>query len=550
MSTSKLPVRPSLESLRKQAKKLARDIVAGNADAVARARAQFSKAELPLSQRDAQWVLAREYGFSGWKDLVKEVELRLGKGLEWAVFEARRMIHDNDVEGLRQLLTEYPALLSWKADEDDGGLLGFATSSFGDSGDAFREEHFTRKACAELLLDAGAVVAPSVCDGLIHSRAQGLIDLFHRRGLLPGTLKFIAALGDVDGVRARLDANADDRVAVNEAFTYACHFEHTTVAALLLDRSIRFDTELGSRIDGGPGRSKFIQYLVENRPDIRDRDSFRLWECFVEQHAMRSMDDGDLPSFADLLRREAWLLSDASVKFQIAFVERTAATLQDRGAFLEAFLDLDPAVLHNPVPPVSSGIHWHGTCRAFIHALTYGQAHLLPMLVRIWPLPDDLPHASGSGDFARVKHWFDAEGRPALGDLAKHFPANDDWIRGNLKWGEPTVQQVLDTALAFAVMNNHFEIAEFLLGHGADINTNWSSHEPASILHELVWHKNYEAMQFLIDRGIDMTIHDYRWRATAVGWAAVAAKDEKLAQWMRDAQQRREQRPPHRPQFG
>ena len=163
------------------------------------------------------------------------------------------------------------------------------------------------------------------------------------------------------------------------------------------------------------------------------------------------------------------------------------------------------------------------------------------MLLRIWPMPDDLPHAAGSGDFARVRRWFDTAGRPALGDLAKHFPANDNWIRGNLEWGEPTEQQVLDTALAFAVMNNHFEIADFLLGHGADINTNWSSHEPASILHELVWHKNYEAMQFLIDRGIDMTIHDYRWRATAVGWAAVAAKDEELAWWMRDAQQRRDQ---------
>ncbi len=103
------------------------------------------------------------------------------------------------------------------------------------------------------------------------------------------------------------------------------------------------------------------------------------------------------------------------------------------------------------------------------------------------------------------------------------------------------MQQVLDTALAWAVINNHFEIADFLLAHGADINTNWSSHEPASILHELVWHKNYEAMQFLIDRGIDMTILDYRWGATAEGWAAVAAKDEKMAQWMRDAQQRREQ---------
>jgi hypothetical protein len=65
--------------------------------------------------------------------------------------------------------------------------------------------------------------------------------------------------------------------------------------------------------------------------------------------------------------------------------------------------------------------------------------------------------------------------------------------------------------------------------------------KPASILHELVWYKNYEAMQFLIDRGIDMTIHDYRWGATAAGWASVAAKDEKMAQFLRDAQQRREQ---------
>lgn len=91
------------------------------------------------------------------------------------------------------------------------------------------------------------------------------------------------------------------------------------------------------------------------------------------------------------------------------------------------------------------------------------------------------------------------------------------------------------------VLNNYFEIADFLLGPGADINTNWRSHEPASILHELVFHRNYEAMQFLIDRGIDMTIVDYRWRSTAQGWASYAVKDEKMAQWLREAQQRREQ---------
>src|SRR5690242_14473906 len=133
--------------------------------------------------------------------------------------------------------------------------------------------------------------------------------------------------------------------------------------------------------------------------------------------------------------------------------------------------------------------------------------------------------------------------RPALGALANHFPAQDAWIRGNLQWGEPNVQQVLDTALAWAVMNNHFEIADFLLRHGADINTDWSSHEPASILHELVWHKNYQAMQFLIDRGIDMTILDYRWNATAQGWARYAEKDENLAQWLAEAQQKQERKP-------
>src|SRR5246500_2710816 len=132
MTTSKLPARPSLESLRKQAKKLARGIVAGDASAIAGPRAHLPQAELQLSLRDAQLVLAREYGFPGWQDLVREVKQRLGRGLEWAVSQARRRIHDNDIEGLRQLLAEYPALLSWRSDENDGGLLGMATESYGD----------------------------------------------------------------------------------------------------------------------------------------------------------------------------------------------------------------------------------------------------------------------------------------------------------------------------------------------------------------------------------------------------------------------------------
>jgi hypothetical protein len=531
MTTSKLPARPSLESLRKQAKKLARGIVAGDASAIARARAQLPQAELPLSRRDAQLVLAREYGFPGWQDLVKEVKQRLGRGVEWAVSQARRRIHDTDIEGLRQLLAEYPALLSWRADENDGGLLGMATESYGDSFAPSREQIFTRAACAELLIDAGAVVAPSVCDGLIASRTMGLLDLFRRRGLLPQSLRFFAALGDVNGVRACLDANGDDLAAVNQAFMCACHLQHATAAAMLLDRSITLDAELGTQIDGGPGRSAFVQYIMAESEVLAftNADPAGPWQAFVMRQLVGAVNDGDLTSFVGGLRGEAWMLADACVKFQVGLIEQ--AVLRDREAFITALLDLDPAVLRRRVPPPSQAIEF---------AFTYAKTHLLPTLLRIWRLPNDLPHAAGNGDFARVKSWFDAEDKPALGDLANHSPANSVHPR-EPEWGEPSVQQVLDTALAWAVLNNHFEIADFLLGHGADINTNWGSHEPASILHELVFHKNYEAMQFLIDRGIDMTIVDYRWRSTAQGWASFAVKDEKMAQWLREAQQRREQ---------
>jgi hypothetical protein len=505
MTASKsLPARPSLESLRKQAKKLARDIAAGDAGAIARARMQLPNVDLPLSQRNAQLVLAREYGFAGWQDLTAEVSNRLGTGLEWAAAQARRVIHDNDVERLKQLLAEYPALLSWHANDDDGGLLGMATVAYGDSFDPDRERTFTRAACAELLIDAGAIVRASVCEGLIDSRARGLLQLFERKSLLPRTLKFRAALGDLDAVRVSVAENGNDLAAVNQAFICACRFEHETVASLLLERSIALDAELGKHIDESTNRLSFIRSFVEKGSDFAQAPAAGPWQAFVMAQVTRAIHDRDLTAFVRGLQREPWLLGEAYVEFQAGLIG--TATLNDRGEFITALLDLSPALLRRQPPPQSQAIEF---------AFTYATTHLIPVLTRIWPLPDDLPHAAGTGNLSRVERWFDESGAPALGDL--------------------------DTALAFSVINRHFDVADFLLQHGADINTTWNSHEPASILHHLVFYGTYESMRFLIDRGIDMTIKDYRWNSTAHGWALYGKKDAKMAQWLEDAERQRKE---------
>jgi len=544
MTTSKsLPHRPSLESLRKQAKKLARDIDAGDKDAIARAQLQLPNIELPLTQRNAQLVIAREYGYAGWQDLTAEVSKRLGKGLDWAVTQSRQVIHDNDVERLKQLLAEYPLLLSWHGDGAEHGVLGIATSSYGDSFNSSNEQHFTRVDCAEALIDAGAVVMPSVCEEMLSSRARGLLQLFQRKGLLPRTLKFFAALGDIDAVRTALDENENDLPAVTEAFTSACSFEHESIASLLLDEAIARDPELGALIDRSVGRLAFARYFIDNRPGHATK--LDLWKGFVMEHVRRAVyswsgsetslkdrrGDSDLPAFVELLQRESWLLGEDFVEFQTEIIGRAA--LHGRGEFIIALLDLNPAILRCQPPPRSQAIEF---------AFTYANTDVIPILTRIWPVPDDLPHAAGMGNLSRVKQWFDDSGAPALGGIENHYPSSpympkDRVAEYSRQWGSLGQQRVLDVALAWSVINGQPDVADFLLQHGANINTTWSSHEPASILHELVWHRNYEAMQFLIDRGIDMTIKDHRWNSTAQGWARYAANDEKMAQWLEEAEQ-------------
>jgi len=74
---SRLPARPSLEQLRKQAKHLLREFRAGDASASSRVRAVLPRVidgASALALADAQFVLAREYGFQSWAALVHHVD--------------------------------------------------------------------------------------------------------------------------------------------------------------------------------------------------------------------------------------------------------------------------------------------------------------------------------------------------------------------------------------------------------------------------------------------------------------------------------------------
>ena len=77
---SRLPARPSLEQLRKQAKELVRAYRAGDATAHARLRSHKpslsgATGDAPASLADAQFVLARELGFDSWPKLKRHILL-------------------------------------------------------------------------------------------------------------------------------------------------------------------------------------------------------------------------------------------------------------------------------------------------------------------------------------------------------------------------------------------------------------------------------------------------------------------------------------------
>jgi hypothetical protein len=121
MSVRRLPVRPDLDQLHRQAKDLLRDIQAGDATATAELREFHPESIDPRTAKlaDAQLVLARSHRASSWARLVHAVQLA-------------DAIWRDDADTVRTLVTRNPALLDEhvliRTDSDWGPPMTYAAN--------------------------------------------------------------------------------------------------------------------------------------------------------------------------------------------------------------------------------------------------------------------------------------------------------------------------------------------------------------------------------------------------------------------------------------
>jgi ankyrin repeat protein len=279
---SRLPARPSLEQLRKQAKDLLHLVRAGDTAAVQRIRAVIptvgttgSPAEAILA--DAQFVVAREYGFENWaaltqyvdavspaargpttRQLIRPVEmersltLRLPDGgsapadTVWSMFTATL---DGDVPRVKTLVERHPGLARYE--QNYTPPIHFAV----------REGHTE---LVRFLLDCGADPAAyksypfqesllTFAEDRGHTEVARVLreHLARRFAVADGTSAIIAAAraGDLAGVRSELARNPELARAANEngetALHHAANGGHVDVVLALLEAGAQVDAVSG-----------------------------------------------------------------------------------------------------------------------------------------------------------------------------------------------------------------------------------------------------------------------------------------------------------------
>ena len=308
MAARELPVRPSLEQYKKQAKELLEKLRSADPDALKRAHEYHPRLSKLLSSgpgaakialADAHFVIAREHGFDSWTKFAKHIEAAADEHSAIARFEsAVDAVVAGDVTTLRRVLRENPKLIRARSTRTHHATLLHYVGANG-------VEEFRQKTpknavqITEMLLDAGAdvdavadlyggsttlglvatsvhpaaagvqgalmdlllahdasvddAVAKSYTDGhvvkacLVNGQPDAAAFLANRGAALD--LEGAAGLGRLDTVRAFFDDSGrlkpgSTPESMARAFARACDYGRTDVVEFLLDRGI----DVGARL--------------------------------------------------------------------------------------------------------------------------------------------------------------------------------------------------------------------------------------------------------------------------------------------------------------
>ena len=279
-----------------------------------------------------------------------------------------------------------------------------------------------------------------------------------------------------------------DKWLIADALRYAIRFSHKSTAKLLLEQLVEIDQELCQRIKV-KCEPDFLSYMIQHRSQIIMKDTLPAWEMYQLIQAEVAVVNGDMNLFQYVVEETPSLLSRQFIRQQVALLE--LAAYSDGYLFAKLLLDSGAYIGKTNSRPNSN---------ALVYAIEYGNREMVELLKDLWTPPYDLPTLAGLGDLSKVKTYLD-----------HHMNAD------------------LAAGLALACMNQHKEIANYLIDQGADIDAEWSLHEPATILHHLAFFGKLDMVQFLIERGADPTIKDFRYQSDALGWAKYNRQDKVVA---------------------
>src|SRR5712691_4292232 len=156
MDARELPPRPNLEQYKKQAKDLVKAHKSGDPEAIRRIKKYHPRSRFALA--DAQFVIAREYGFESWPKFAKHVEALTRDSSSVSRFEAAvNAIIAGDVATLERLLRQDPQLIRERSTRVHQATLLHYIGANGVE-DYRQKTPRNAVAVAETLLGAGAEV--------------------------------------------------------------------------------------------------------------------------------------------------------------------------------------------------------------------------------------------------------------------------------------------------------------------------------------------------------------------------------------------------------